>query len=130
VTDGRRHPVGGGGGLGGEPVVQNSVSLTSRPLRDAPGLPIRHRRASPLGCGAFRLQILWKYIPAESVDVVYLDPPFNSNRDYNVIFKDESGRKSRGRSLPNDLVHEPSRVKDRVEHNTSGAVQSSQAGLK
>ncbi len=28
------------------------------------------------------------------MDLVYLDPPFNSNRDYNVIFKDESGRKS------------------------------------
>jgi DNA modification methylase len=25
-------------------------------------------------------------VPAESVDLVYLDPPFNSNRNYNVIF--------------------------------------------
>jgi site-specific DNA-methyltransferase (adenine-specific) len=40
------------------------------------------------------LDILRRYIPNESVDLVYLDPPFNSNRDYNVIFKDESGRKS------------------------------------
>jgi site-specific DNA-methyltransferase (adenine-specific) len=40
------------------------------------------------------LGILRDFIPAESVDLVYLDPPFNSNRDYNVIFKDESGRKS------------------------------------
>jgi site-specific DNA-methyltransferase (adenine-specific) len=40
------------------------------------------------------LDILRKYIPDDSVDLVYLDPPFNSNRDYNVIFKDESGRKS------------------------------------
>ena len=38
--------------------------------------------------------ILRRYIPDASVDLVYLDPPFNSNRDYNVIFKDESGRKS------------------------------------
>ncbi len=37
------------------------------------------------------LDILRRYIPDESVDLVYLDPPFNSNRDYNVIFKDESG---------------------------------------
>lgn len=35
-----------------------------------------------------------KYIDAESIDLIYLDPPFNSNRDYNVIFADESGRKS------------------------------------
>jgi site-specific DNA-methyltransferase (adenine-specific) len=36
------------------------------------------------------LDILRRYIDAESVDLIYLDPPFNSNRDYNVIFKDES----------------------------------------
>ncbi len=40
------------------------------------------------------LEILRDYVPADFVDLVYLDPPFNSNRDYNVIFKDESGRKS------------------------------------
>lgn len=40
------------------------------------------------------LDILRRYIPEASVDLVYLDPPFNSNRDYNVIFKDESGNKS------------------------------------
>jgi site-specific DNA-methyltransferase (adenine-specific) len=40
------------------------------------------------------LDILRRYVPDESIDLVYLDPPFNSNRDYNVIFKDESGRKS------------------------------------
>ena len=27
-----------------------------------------------------------------SVDLIYLDPPFNSNREYNVIYKDETGR--------------------------------------
>ncbi len=40
------------------------------------------------------LYILRRYIPDESVDLVYLDPPFNSDRNYNVIFKSESGRKS------------------------------------
>jgi site-specific DNA-methyltransferase (adenine-specific) len=40
------------------------------------------------------LDILRKYIPDESVDLIYLDPPFNSNATYNVIFKDESGNKS------------------------------------
>lgn len=38
------------------------------------------------------LGILRKDIPDESVDLVYLDPPFNSERNYNVIFKNESGR--------------------------------------
>jgi DNA modification methylase len=30
-------------------------------------------------------------IPAESVDLVYLDPPFNSNQDYNVLFEEHDG---------------------------------------
>ncbi len=37
------------------------------------------------------LNILKRYIKDESVDLIYLDPPFNSNRIYNVLFKDESG---------------------------------------
>ena len=40
------------------------------------------------------LPILREYIPDESIDLVYLDPPFNSARNYNVLFKDESGRDS------------------------------------
>lgn len=32
------------------------------------------------------LHILREYVPDESVDLVYLDPPFNSNRNYSVIF--------------------------------------------
>ncbi len=31
------------------------------------------------------------YFPNDSVDLIYLDPPFNSSRSYNVLFKDESG---------------------------------------
>ena len=30
--------------------------------------------------------------PAAKVDLIYLDPPFNSNRAYNAIYKDETGR--------------------------------------
>lgn len=37
------------------------------------------------------LDILRKYIPDESIDIIYLDPPFNSKRDYNIIFKEVSG---------------------------------------
>ena len=32
------------------------------------------------------LDVLRKYIKDESVDLVYLDPPFNSNRNYSIIF--------------------------------------------
>jgi site-specific DNA-methyltransferase (adenine-specific) len=31
------------------------------------------------------------YFPNACVDLIYLDPPFNSSRNYNVLFKDESG---------------------------------------
>ena len=31
-------------------------------------------------------------MPLESVDLIYLDPPFNSKRDYHAIYKDETGR--------------------------------------
>jgi len=37
------------------------------------------------------LNILRDYIKDESVDLIYLDPPFNSNRNYNVLFKNEAG---------------------------------------
>ncbi|MBI4289470.1 MAG: restriction endonuclease [Chloroflexi bacterium] len=34
------------------------------------------------------LDILRKYIPDNSVDLTYLDPPFNSRRSYNILFKE------------------------------------------
>ncbi|MDQ2716713.1 MAG: restriction endonuclease [Chloroflexota bacterium] len=40
------------------------------------------------------LIILREHISSESVDLVYLDPPFNSSRNYNVLFKDEHGTDS------------------------------------
>ena len=33
------------------------------------------------------LEVLRNHIPSESVDLIYLDPPFNSNATYNVLFK-------------------------------------------
>jgi site-specific DNA-methyltransferase (adenine-specific) len=35
-----------------------------------------------------------KIFPDESVDMFYLDPPFNSNADYNVLFREASGEAS------------------------------------
>jgi site-specific DNA-methyltransferase (adenine-specific) len=40
------------------------------------------------------LSILRDHIANETVDLIYLDPPFNSNRSYNVLFKDESGHEA------------------------------------
>jgi site-specific DNA-methyltransferase (adenine-specific) len=38
------------------------------------------------------LDVLREHIASESVDLVYLDPPFNSNAGYNVLFKAASGK--------------------------------------
>ena len=40
------------------------------------------------------LDILRRYIQNESVDLVYLDPPFNSNQTYNVLFQERDGSQS------------------------------------
>ena len=40
------------------------------------------------------LQVLRESITDESVDLIYLDPPFKSNRDYNLLFKSPKGDKS------------------------------------
>ena len=37
------------------------------------------------------LHVLRDHIATESVDLIYLDPPFNSQRDYNVLFKSPKG---------------------------------------
>ncbi|MCX6841896.1 MAG: DNA methyltransferase [candidate division WOR-3 bacterium] len=40
------------------------------------------------------LDILRRYVKDESVDLLSLDPPFNSNQSYNVLFKERGGRMS------------------------------------
>lgn len=37
------------------------------------------------------LDVLREHVASQSVDLVYLDPPFNSNRNYNVIFGRNGG---------------------------------------
>src|SRR4051812_31159280 len=39
------------------------------------------------------LDVLRRHVKDESVDLVYLDPPFNSNADYNLLFE-EHGEKA------------------------------------
>jgi site-specific DNA-methyltransferase (adenine-specific) len=40
------------------------------------------------------LDILREHVASESVDLIYLDPPFNSNATYNVLFQEKGGEKS------------------------------------
>jgi DNA modification methylase len=45
------------------------------------------------------IDVLRDHIPDGSVDLVYLDPPFNSARDYNVLFKEQTGKPSEAQIL-------------------------------
>ena len=49
------------------------------------------------------LPILRDHIPDESIDLIYLDPPFNSNRSCNVLFRDKGGHDSE-RALLEELM--------------------------
>ncbi len=40
------------------------------------------------------LPIMREHIPDESVDLIYLDPPFNSNATYNVLFREHDSSES------------------------------------
>lgn len=40
------------------------------------------------------LEVLRRHLKDESVDLVYLDPPFNSNATYNVLFAEQNGTRS------------------------------------
>src|SRR5438477_9552858 len=40
------------------------------------------------------LHVLREHLQDESVDLVYLDPPFNSKRDYNLLFRTPKGDES------------------------------------
>lgn len=40
------------------------------------------------------LDILRRYLADDSVDLIYLDPPFNSSADYNILFAEQDGSRS------------------------------------
>jgi site-specific DNA-methyltransferase (adenine-specific) len=45
------------------------------------------------------LEILRQHIPDESIDLIYLDPPFNSKRNYNQFFKTPKGDESEAQAI-------------------------------
>lgn len=59
------------------------------------------------------LDVLKRHIADESVDLVYLDPPFQSGRDYNVLFQEQDGRKAAAQIKAFEDTwewHEPARL--------------------
>jgi site-specific DNA-methyltransferase (adenine-specific) len=55
-------------------------------------------KKNELYCGD-NLSILEDHIHDESIDLVYLDPPFNSKQDFNLIFRERDGRRSTSQEL-------------------------------
>ena len=41
------------------------------------------------------LDILRRYIEDGTIDLIYLDPPFNSQANYNVLFAEQDGSRRR-----------------------------------
>ncbi len=57
---------------------------------------LEHKMAENLLCYGDNANFLRdkELFPDESVDLIYLDPPFNSKRPYNILFKDHKGTPS------------------------------------
>ena len=64
------------------------------------------------------LYVLRTQIPDESIDLIYLDPPFNSNRNYFVLFKDRSGKTSTAQDKASLLGYKAQQVKKTGEQKT------------
>lgn len=60
------------------------------------------------------LTILREHIADESVDLIYLDPPFNSNASYNVLFKAPGGEQSQSQIEAFDDTWEWGEVAERA----------------
>ena len=75
------------------------------------------------------LQVLRDSIATESVDLIYLDPPFNSKATYNVLFRSPRGEESQAQiEAFEDTWHwtdEAERAFDEVIHsgNTDNCVK-------
>jgi DNA modification methylase len=88
--------------------------------------------------------ILRDFVPDGSVDLIYLDPPFNSNRDYNLIFKDASGARTDASilafedtwhwgpdaSAKYDYLTNSARHQGRVPESASQVIASLRTGIK
>jgi len=57
-----------------------------------------------------------KEFPDASVDLVYLDPPFNSNADYNVLFREASGEASQAQFHGSIAHHNAAHTRVEIRH--------------
>jgi site-specific DNA-methyltransferase (adenine-specific) len=76
------------------------------------------------------LEILKHLIPDESIDLIYLDPPFNSKADYNILFKEDSGDQSTAQIQAfSDFWHWDIQSRRAYEFLTGNEVDNSVANL-
>ena len=70
------------------------------------------------------LDILKRYIPDESIDLVYLDPPFKSDQSYNILFKEKNGTDSAAQiKVFEDTWHWDRKAEETYEEITEKAPQ-------
>jgi 16S rRNA G966 N2-methylase RsmD len=61
------------------------------------------------------LNILRDHVADSSVDLIYLDPPFNSSATYNVLFKEKSGEESAAQITAfEDTIESRTRSRDNI----------------
>jgi site-specific DNA-methyltransferase (adenine-specific) len=73
------------------------------------------------------LNILRDKIQDNSIDLIYLDPPFNSKADYNILFKEPTGRPSKAQITAfEDTWH----WTDETEYIFDEIIRTASAGVK
>lgn len=72
------------------------------------------------------LDVLRRYVADASVDLVYLDPPFNSNANYNVLFKEHDGAND---TMDNCVVEPASQIQAFEDTWRSHGVCQGQAAI-
>src|SRR5207249_186337 len=76
------------------------------------------------------LPILRKHIPNECIDLIYLDPPFNSKIDYNILFKETTGEQSTAQIQAfSDFWHWDAASRNAYEYLTGNEVDNTIANL-
>jgi len=70
------------------------VAVLEHPAQDASERAAEERRLNTLYYGD-NLDVMRRYLADETVDLIYLDPPFKSNQDYNVLFSEQDGSRSK-----------------------------------
>jgi DNA modification methylase len=85
-----------------------------------------------LFCGD-NLEILQQYFPDECVDVIYLDPPFKSNQNYNLLFEHKDDIRTKSQKLAfEDTWEWTKEAHDFVEEtiNTPGKLSDAFVGFR